>query len=102
MTMSDPECVMCGGSQHSWQRTHIELLRAEVENLRSQLSARDAEVRALQFDQRDLVALVGRLCRALPQDDDRRIQAMGYLTRKNVLGSVLRALTCEPGPGGEG
>jgi chromosome segregation ATPase len=74
----------------------------EADQLRSQLSARDAEVRALQFDQRDLVALVGRLCRALPQDDDRRIQAMGYLTRKNLLGSVLRALTCEPGPGGEG
>jgi len=43
--MSDPECVMCGGS---WQRTHIELLRVEVELLRSRLSARDAEVRALR------------------------------------------------------
>ena len=73
----------------------------ERDHLRSQLSARDAEVRALQFDQRDLVAIVGRLCRTLSQDDDRRIQAMEYLKRKNLLGSVLRAHTGEPGPGGE-
>jgi hypothetical protein len=82
---------MCGGSQHSWQRTHIELLRAEVENLRSQLSARDAEVRALRGFAKDH----WHNCK---WPDDPMMKRHGLLDDD---GNPTLLLSGEPGPGGE-
>ena len=112
--MSDAECFVCGGS---WQRTHIELLRAEVDRLRSQLSARDAEVRALREALQNCVAVLenadassGDCCCGITMDshdytDGHSPIVSGVYARDLALGmadDALALLTGEPGPGGEG
>ena len=108
--MSDAECFVCGGS---WQRTHIELLRAEVDRLRSQLSARDAEVRALRFALQDAVALLenadcsdgyclcGNEVAMHTQNDNHTPVDSGDYCKDALLSTVEPLLTGEPGPGGD-